>query len=203
MSVDVSSYFGRPVSMAAIIDRAADALSALLGLDHGPVPDLLVSEEWARPGAPWQALDRPVLEHLIVGGPLRRGSGKADSLAFTIHLHGMADAAWLMIMDHDDGCEPREIVGYVSPQRTCVGVALAIAVGLGIALASDGKLHEWQLRVDAFVDEPVDSPGRFTELTRTPVSASRDDMGFAARCELFLRQFPRLGGWPRDVSLSA
>jgi hypothetical protein len=64
--------------MAAIIDRGADVLSALLGLDHGLVPDLLVSEEWARPETPWQALDRPVLEHLIVGGPLCRDSGKGD-----------------------------------------------------------------------------------------------------------------------------
>jgi hypothetical protein len=115
----------------------------------------------------------------------------------------MADAVWLMSMDHDDGYEPREIVGYVSPQRTCVGVALAIDVVLGIALASDGQLHEWHLRVDAFVNEPVDGRGRFIELTRTSASANRDDTGFAARCELFLRQFPRLGGWPRDVSLSA
>jgi hypothetical protein len=187
--------------MAAIIDRATGVLSDLLGLDRGLVPVLLVSKEWARPQAPWQPLDRPVLEQLVVGGPLPRNSGVGGSLAFTIHLHEMADAAWLMIMDHDDGYEPREIVGYVSPQRTCVGVVLAIAVTLGIALASDGKLHEWQLRMDAFADEPVNHPDRFIELSRTPASAYRDNTGFAARCEQFLRQFPRLGGWPRDVSL--
>jgi len=189
--------------MAAIIDRAAGVLGDLLGLDHESVPGLLVSEGWARPEAPWQPLDRPVLEQLIVGGPLPRHSAKRDSPAFTIHLHGMADAAWLMIMDHDEDYEPGQVVGYVCSQRTCVGVALAIAVALGIALASDGKLHEWQLRIDSFVDEPVDSPGRFIELTHAPASASRDDTGFAARCELFLRQFPRLGGWPKDVSLPA
>jgi hypothetical protein len=178
-------------------------LSDLLGLDHESVPGLLVSEGWGRTEAPWQPLDRPALEQLIVGGPLSRHSAKQDSLAFTIHVHGMADAAWLTVMDHDDGHAPRQIVGYVSPQRTCVGVALAIAVALGIALASDGKLHEWQLRIDSFADEPVDSPGRFIELTHAPAPASRDDTGSAARCELFLRQFPRLGGWPRDVSLPA
>ena len=190
--------------MAAIVDRAADVLCALLGLDCEAVPELLVSEGWPHPGESWQALDRPALEHIIVGDPRARDFGRADSLAFMIHLYGLADAAWLMIMDHDHGYAPRKIVGNVTPERTCVGVVLAVAVALGIALASDGKLDdEWQLPMGDFVDEPVDNPDRFIELTRISWSASSDGKGFVTRCELFLRQFPRLGGWPRDVSLTA
>lgn len=205
MSVDVSSYFGRPVSLAAVVDRVADVLSALLRLDLKAVPSVRVSGGWASSEDPWQALDRSALENLIVGGPLSRDSDDGDSPAFTIHIDGLADAAWLMITDHadDDDLRP-QIMGNVSPQRTCVGVVLALAVVLGIGIASDGKLHEdWQIPMTDFVEEPVDDPERFIELTRASSSGSRHDEAFAARCERFLRQFPRLGGWPRDVSLPA
>jgi hypothetical protein len=202
VAVDVSSCFGGPVSLAAVVDRVADVLSALLGIDLEAVPDVLVSDGWASSEGEWQALDRSVLENLIVGGPL---SQQCQELAFTIHIDDLAGAAWLMITDHADDHEPSpEIVGHASPQRTCVGVVLAIAVVLGIGIASGGKLHEdRQIPMADLVEEPVDDPDRFIEFTRMSASDRDDDRVFGLRCERFLRQFPRLGGWPRDVSLPA
>jgi hypothetical protein len=57
--------------------------------------------------------------------------------------------------------------------------------------------------MDAFTDEPVNDPERFIELTSTRAPVNRGETGFTARCEQFLRQFPRLDGWPADVSLPA
>jgi len=190
--------------MAAVVDRVADVLSALLALKPRAVPDVLVSRGWAVGDAPWQALDRAALENLIVGGPLSRDSGDGDSLAFTIHIDGVADPAWLMIIEQtrDDDPSP-QILGDAHPARTCVGVVLAIAVVLAIGIASNGKLGEdWQIPMTDFVDDLLDEPERFIELTRMPVSGGPADEGLPARCERFLRRFPRLGGWPREVRLS-
>jgi hypothetical protein len=202
MSVDVSSYFGKPVSLAAVTDGTADVLGELLGLKAEGVPAILVSAGWsAKAVAP---LDQPTLRELLVGGPLPDECAGDRSPAFTIRVAGMEDGAYLMIMDHADEDDPSpQVVGYASPYRTCVGVVLALAVVLAIGVTSDGKLYEdWQLPMTYFVDELTDDPARFIELTRMPASASDND-DFAARCEQFLRRFPRMGGWPPDRSMTA
>lgn len=88
--------------------------------------------------------------------------------------------------------DPR-IEAVVSPTRTCVGVVLATAVALGAAVAGGGEFVDMEI---VMLDGVAWDPDRFIELARLP-----DGIGdFAARCEQFMRQFPQLGGWPRDRS---
>jgi hypothetical protein len=198
MSVDVSAYFGKPAPLVAVADRAAWALAEILALRPETVPPVLVCAGWAAEAeAP---LSRQAVEQMIVGRPLPDDCSEA----FTVRAAGTADAAYLTIMDHADEKDRRyQVVGYAHPYRTCVGVVLALAVVLGIGIASDGRFCEdWQLPLRSFVDEPTDDPLRFIELTRMAVSSGHSGQDFAVRCEQFLRRFPRLGGWPQDRSLS-
>jgi hypothetical protein len=85
--------------------------------------------------------------------------------------------------------EPR-IEAIVSPARTCVGVVLATAIALGAASASGGDFIDMEI---VMLDEVSWDPAEFTELARLTDGAG----DFAARCEQFMRQFPRLNGWPK------
>lgn len=201
MSVDVLSVFGRPVSLAAVVDGAFDALVTLLGCRE--VPLLSVSQGWARWDKSWRAVDRAELEELIVGVPAPlEPQGGSD--AFTIHVAGLEDRAFLLIceMIGEDGAPSPEVEAVVTPTRTCAGVVLAIAVVLGAAIASEGVLaEEWQLPMTSFVRERVDDPCRFIELTRLRSAEGSGSEEFAAQCERFLRRFPDLQGWPLDRSM--
>ena len=196
MSVDVSCHFGKPVSLASVAGYVPAVLSDLLGGPRVVLPPVRVNEGWAAPegAAP---LVQSELSDRIIGG-----HGSAGSV-FTFRIAGTPDPVILSVMDRADEDDPDpEMVGYASPCRTCTGVVLALAIVLSIGLVSGGALgDDWQLPRHDFVEEPAGDPQRFLDLTRMPLSAGLTDINLPARCEEFLRRFPRLGGWPRDRSI--
>lgn len=81
-----------------------------------------------------------------------------------------------------------------SPTRTCVGVVLPTALSLAAADRGCGDFVDLEIRML----EPGElDPARFVGRTRLAES----ETGFDVQCERFMRQFTRLAGWPRDVSL--
>jgi hypothetical protein len=197
VSVDVVAELARPVSLASVLECAADALKALLGMDSAP--GLEVIDGWriedhlrVSSGRPLSAED---LAATMIGYRIPPAESEiAGSLTFAVDLVGAKDRAYVMVIDLTDvrGTDPG-IEAAVSPTRTCVGVVLATAVALGAAIASGGKFVDVEI---VMLDGVAWDPARFIELAGLP-----DGVGdFAARCEQFMRQFPQLGGWPRDRS---
>jgi hypothetical protein len=198
VSVDVVGVLAKPVSLASVLECAGAAMKALLGLDATPsliVIDDRRVQEHARvprrePGA--EGLAGMMIGDRIPAGP----NGRAGSLAFEVGLVGANDRAYVMVIDLTaaggaGGC----VEAVVSPSRTCVGVVLATAVALGAAIASGGEFVDIELMM---LDEPVEDPARFIKVAC--LSGGGGDL--AERCELFMRQFPHLGGWPRDRSVA-
>jgi hypothetical protein len=110
---------------------------------------------------------------------------------FDVRLVGCGDLAWLNV------CEFEGVVEAVfSPSRTCVGVVLATALSLAIAERARGDFVDNQIRM---LDPGVSDPEAFVE--RTKLAEEGTDLD--AQCELFMRQFARLEGWPQDVTLGA
>jgi hypothetical protein len=197
VSVDVIAELARPVSLAAVLESAAGALRALLGMDSAP--GMEVVDGWrtddhlrASPGRPLSPKDPTTT---MIGHRIPSAEGKiAGSLTFEVDLVGTKDRAYVMVIDLTDmQGSARRIEAVVSPTRTCAGVVLATGVALGAALASGGEFVDVEI---VMLDGVAWDPARFIELARLP-----DGIGdFPARCEQFMRQFPQLGGWPRDRS---
>jgi hypothetical protein len=198
VSVDVAAELAAPVSLAAVLERARDALRALLGLDSEP-PELAVIDGWrveshlrVPSGRPLSARD---LASTMIGERIPPENGQAaGSVTFQVDLVGGEDRAYLMVIDLT-GVQDTEpcIEAVVSPTRTCAGVVLATAIALGAASASGGEFIDVEI---VMLDGVAWEPARFIELARLT-----DGTGdFEARCEQFMRQFPGLNGWPKDRS---
>jgi hypothetical protein len=197
VSVDVVGVLTRPVSLASVLDCAGAAMRALLGLDAAP--GLIViggcrgQEDPRMPSGREPSAEG--LAGMMIGDRIPAGpNGLAGSLAFEVGLVGANDRAYVMVIDLTEaGGAGACVEAVVSPTRTCVGVVLATAVALGAAIASGGEFVDIELMM---LDEPVEDPARFIESAR--LSGGAGDL--AERCEQFMRQFPQLGGWPRDRS---
>jgi hypothetical protein len=188
MSVDHFATLPRPVSLAAVVDSARATLTELLALAAPPdlsVTHSVIDEQRAaiRPGRPLLVAE---LHDVVFGRP----GGDQDVLITA----GGEDAAWLMDGEfHPHGEEG--MVLSVSPSRTCVGVALATAVALAAALVSGGDFIDGEIRM---LRPAVRDPRSVVDRTR--LTSSSPDLASAA--EKYLRQFPHLGGWPRDVTIT-
>ena len=82
-----------------------------------------------------------------------------------------------------------------SPTRTCAGVVLATVLSLAAAHHGCGQFVDLQIRM---LESAEPDPEAFVARTKLAELGT----GFDARCELFMRQFQRLNGWPQDVSLT-
>lgn len=198
MSVDVVAELPAPVSLAAVLERAGDALRALLGVDS-ELPELAVIDGWRVENhsrvSSGRLLSGEDLTSTMIGERILPDEGEiAGSVTFEVDLVGGKDRAYVMVIDWTgvQGAEPR-IEAVVSPTRACVGVVLATAVALGAASASGGEFVDMEIMM---LDGVAWDPGRFVELARLTDGAG----DFEARCEQFMRQFPSLNGWPTDRS---
>ena len=199
MSVDLVAELPGRVSLAAVLDQARDVLRTLLGLDSEP-PALAVSNGW-RVENHWVSSGRPLspqdLANTIIGERIPPGDGEmaGGSVTFWVDLAGSKDRALVRVCDltgtpgTEPSTEPR-IEAVVSPARTCVGVVLATAIALGAASASGGNFIDMEI---VMLDGVSWDPARFIELAHLTHGAG----DLEARCEQFMRQFPRLNGWPK------
>lgn len=198
MSVDLAAELPARVSLAAVLERARDVLRALLSLDSDP-PELAIIDGWRADNNPRVSAGRVLsaqdLASTMIGERIPSNDGEvAGSVTFEVGLVGGEDRANVTVMDFAgvQGIEPG-IDAFVSPTRTCVGVVLATAIALGAASASGGKFIDMNI---VMLDEISWDPARFIELARLTDGGG----DFEARCEQFMRQFPRLNGWPKDRS---
>ena len=116
--------------------------------------------------------------------------GRMSAGHFEFRLSNRGDMARFFVVE-DEGM----VDAVFGPTRTCAGVVLATALSLAAARRGCGPFVDLEIRII----EPADpDPDAFVARTRL---ASRGT-GFGALCELFVRQFERLNGWPQDVGLA-
>jgi hypothetical protein len=203
VSVDIIATMRTPVALDQLVAAARETLRQLLGLEAAPVIEVFA--DWRRADTR-RRLGAEEMRSTLIGeripGPVLKRPSTCDFAFETVD----GDGAWLMVADWtgieelggSDGSE--EIVDWTdaifSPHRTCVGVMMATALALAAASCGGGAFVDDQIRM---LEPAVTQPDRVIELTRSP------DRGtdFARRCERYLRQFPRLQGWPRDISLAS
>jgi hypothetical protein len=166
MSVDLVATLCRPVSLNAVVETARETLSTLLGGSAVPAFEVAADSEY-RQGA------------TVIGGPIVSGV-----VGFEIAVPATGDGVRLMVVDHGD--ERRAVF---SPDRTCVGVAVATGLALAAARLGHGEFLDYEIFM---LTPPVHDPGQVVSRTRL-VDGGGD---FGARCERYLRQFPDLNGWP-------
>jgi hypothetical protein len=103
VSVDVAAELAVSVSLAAVLERARDALRALLGLDSEP-PELAVIDGWrveSHLRAPsGRLLSTRELAGTMIGEQIPPEDGKAaGSVTFEVDLVGGKDRAYVMVID--------------------------------------------------------------------------------------------------------
>jgi hypothetical protein len=197
VSVDVVAELARPIALASVLEHAAEALKALLGLESVPELEVLdgrrADDRLRVPSG--RRLSPERLATMVIGDriPPPEGGG-VGSLSFVVRIAGAEDRAFVTVIDLTRVQRPEPSVqAVVSPTRTCVGVVLATAVALGAAIAAGGEFVDLEI---VMLDGVVWDPTRFIERARLS-----DGIGdLASRCEQFMRQFPRLEGWPKDRS---
>ncbi|MFF6783346.1 hypothetical protein [Streptomyces sp. NPDC012510] len=188
----------------ALVAAARETLTRLLGLRTVPVIDVItdrVFDQGRLVDAGRRLGDRELGTVLVGERPTTFAEECPGERDFGFRVAGLRDTVRLMVWDPrelaDDDALPdrREPVEAVfSPSRTCVGVVTATALALAAGSLGDGEFIDAEI---SMLRQPEPDPTRMIELTRLP---DRGD-DFAARCERFMRQFPRLNGWPRDVRL--
>lgn len=204
MSVDLVGTMHAPVPLDVLVASAQETLAQLLGLKAVPVIDVIADRRFdqGRLVDVGRRLPHRELGAVLVGERVPSSAGESPSERdFDFCVAGSKDTVRLIVfdprelLDHEAPHEQREPVEAVfSPPRTCVGVVTAAALALAAGSLGDGEFVDAEIRM---LESPESDPARMIELTRL---AGRGD-DFAARCELFLRQFARLNGWPPDVRL--
>ncbi|MEV7553117.1 hypothetical protein AB0N89_26200 [Amycolatopsis sp. NPDC089917] len=199
MSVDLEATLRQPITLAAMIEQTRTTLSDLLGVTD--VPDLEVfADRQYRQGArtdPGRRLDAAGLAAAVIGDPIAPGeSGLSGGVHFEIDVPATGDGVSLMVIDHrhEQFGEYRHRCAVFSPDRTCVGVVVATGLALAAARLARGEYLDEEIRM---VRPGLTEPDQVVDQTRLAEGGS----DFAARCETYLRQFPGLGGWPRDRSI--
>jgi hypothetical protein len=189
VSVDLEATLDRPVALGAVLSEARKVLSDVL---NTAVPGLVVfvdREYWQgeRVGL-GRRLDTAELRDLVIGGPIPAGS-----VHFEIEVPDTGDGVALMVFDEQAHQVGLGRCAVFSPYRTCVGVVVAAGLALATARLAAGRYVDEDIGMLA---EPEHDPDRVIDRTR--LSGSGD---FVVQCERYLRQFPRLNGWPQDRSV--
>ena len=185
VSVDLFATVQEPVSIVTVVDAAHATMRELLGLDSLPAVEVFVDPRYEQghrldPGRRMSEADQA---SDMIGGRMSAGH-------FEFRLSGRGDTARFFAVE-DEGM----VDAVFSPTRTCAGVVVATVLSLAAARRGCGRFVDLEIRMI----EPAE-PDSEAFVARTRL-ASRGT-GFGARCELFMRQFERLNGWPQDVSLA-
>ncbi|MCO1593791.1 hypothetical protein M8C17_01275 [Micromonospora sp. RHAY321] len=196
MSIDLEASLPRPVPLAAVLTAARNTLTELLGVDATPGLSVVVDRryEQGRRIAVGRRLGGSELLSTTIGDPIDpESNGSPGAIHYEIDITGCNDGVWLMVMDHapEGGSEVEAVF---SPYRTCVSVVVATAMALAVADLGGGEFIDDQIQM---LRPGHTDPRHVVKVTRLP----RDQGEFPARCERYLRQFPHLGDWPRDVSM--
>ncbi|MBM0255984.1 hypothetical protein [Micromonospora sp. 4G55] len=196
MSIDLEASVLRPVPLADVLTAARSTLAELLGMDAIPELSVVVDRRYERGRrvGVGRRLDEAQLLSTTIGDPIEAHSnGSTGSIHYEIDISGCNDGVWLMVIDHASEAGG-EVEAVFSPHRTCVGVVVATAMALAIADLTGGKFIDEQIQM---LRPGHTDPRHVVTVTRLP----HEPGDFAQRCERYLRQFPHLGGWPRDVSM--
>lgn len=185
MSVDLCATVPEPISLATVLAAANTAMRELLSLESAPAIAVFAAPRYEQgrrvhPGLPCSA---EILANDTIGG-------RMSAEQYDFRLTGRADLA-RFVVEQDDGM----VDAVFSPTRTCVGVVLATALSLAAADHGCGEFLDLEIRM---IDPPESEPTIFTERTRLKERGA----DFDSQCERYIRQFTRLDGWPREVSLA-
>lgn len=173
--------------LGAVVGRARALLPALLALPGAPELVVVAGREFEQgtvvgPGRP---LDDAELATIVVGD--RMPDDRSDF--FHVDIPATGDGVQLMVMDHDP-----EVVAYLSPYRTCVGVVVGVGLALAVAQVSGGRYVDGDI---GMVGHTGNDAGEV--LARTRLREPGTD--FEEQCVRYVRQFAHLNGWPRDRSM--
>lgn len=185
MSVDLCATVQEPISLATVVSAANAAMRNLLHLESVPAIAVFAAPryEQGRQIDPGQLCSGETLASDTIGGRMSAGN-------YDFHLADRADLARFFVAQ-DEGM----VDAVFSPTRTCVGVVLATALSLAAADHGCGEFLDLEIRM---IDPIVSEPSIFAHSTRLKEPGTDFDL----QCERYLRQFTRLNGWPRDVSLT-
>lgn len=184
VSVDLFATVQRPVGFELLVATARATIRRLLALDVVPAIDVFADEHdgQGRRLRPGRRLAASELTAETIGGRMSAG-------CFDFRVATSGDLARFFVAP-DEGM----LDAVFTPTRTCVGVVVATALALATALHGCGEFIDLEIRM---LDPGESDPEAMIEQTRL-VDPGAD---FAAQCERYMRQFARLNGWPRDVSL--
>lgn len=185
MAVDLCATVQEPISLATVLAAANSAMRELLHLESVPAIAVFAAPryEQGRLVDPGQPCSAQTLASDMIGGPMSAGH-------YDFRLTDRADLARFFVAQ-DEGM----VDAVFSPTRTCVGVVLATALSLAAADHGCGEFLDLEIRM---LDPLESEPSIFTQCTRLTERGTDFDL----QCERYLRQFSRLDGWPRDVSLA-
>ncbi len=173
-----------PVSIATVVGAARATMCELLGLNSVPAIEVFADPRYDQghrldPGRRMSEADQAAD---MIGGRMSAGH-------FEFRLTGRGDMARFFAFE-DEGM----LDAVFSPTRTCAGLVLATALSLAAAHHGCGQFVDLQIRM---LDPAEPDPEAFVARTKL----AEQGTGFGVQCELFMRQFERLNGWPQDVSL--
>ena len=200
MSVDLVGTMRAPVPVDALVATARETLARLLGMGTLPVIHVIADRvfDQGRLVDGGRRLGHRELGAVLVGA---RGAGSPTERDLAFRVAGAEDTVGLILWDPCELADQEAREGHrepvhavFSPTRTCVGVVTATALALAAGSLGGGEFVDAEIRMLASAES---DPARMIDLTRLP---DRED-DLPARCERYMRQFPRLNGWPRDVRL--
>jgi len=196
MSVDIVATLAEPVTLDAVLRSGRQILFDLLGV---AAPDLVVvadrQYQQSRRIGEGRRLVEAELRATTIGHRIPAAENSfAESIHFEIDVPATGDGVFLMAIDHQgDGLDDGRHAVF-APYRTCVGVGVAVALGLATARLGHGQYIDEQIKmVSPTENDPEDI------IHRTRLSGKGED--FAVQCEKYVRQFRHLNGWPQDRAM--
>lgn len=183
VSVDLCATIQTPVSLQTVVGTAGAMLCDLLGLTSVPQIKVFADPlfEQGRRIREGRLVEDDALAAETVGGRMSAGY-------FEFRIPETGDSAWFFV-----AAEEGMLDAVFSPTRTCVGVVLATALALATAYHGRGAFLDREIRM---LETGESDPEEV--VTRTKLA--QPGILFTVQCEQYMRQFPRLNGWPADVA---
>jgi len=202
VSVDLVAVPRVPARLDRVSETMSGVLSKLTGFSDPPSPVFVaeVERDRGRIISPGRRLDRASLATITLPNEFEDGVQHPLGLtlgSYEVVLEGLAERSFLVIV----GLPELPTMGgakvhvLLSPTRTCVGVAMTIALAAAVAMESQGEFLDDEVML---LGRPAPSDPRvFIDTTQATWKSS----DFIGGCTRFMRQFPSLHGWPPEASL--